>query len=116
MPVLQLSERMRLHLDKLPQYLRDIAMTYMMSPHRRTAAITALPTLAVGHTDDLKLEWRLQTDDMDGGALWNEYRYWVSRMTKEDGARMDREIILEHRYETGWRKAWGWRQFSHGPA
>jgi hypothetical protein len=71
------------------------------SDRRFDRAIVALPTIESGHFGNLKLAW--STAD-------SEYRLWVSRMTREDGARFDRAIEVEHRY-TDHRASWGWRTF-----
>lgn len=63
--------------------------------------ILALPAIESGHFGNLKLAWETEQ---------SEYRVWVSRMTKEDGARYDHAIEVEQRYKDG-RASWGWRTF-----
>lgn len=121
---LHFTPAMQAHLNALLRSpsMYAAAMELMMNPHERLRTrelLPLLPTLQVGHTDDLKLEWSEQRlgDEFfqEDLPMMSEYRFWISRMTKEDGARFDHEIILEHRYATGWRRKWGWRQFSQGP-
>lgn len=123
---LHFTPAMQAHLNVLLRYpqMYTIAMSLMANPHQRLSQVRELlpllPTLQVGHTDDLKLEWSEHRPgneffQEDSPLVVSDYRFWISRMTKEDGARVDHEIILEHRYATGWRQKWGWRQFSQGP-
>jgi hypothetical protein len=52
------------------------------------AALAKLPTLRVGHTDDLKLESETE-------------RVWLSRMTKADGAGQDHQVTISRKREDG---------------
>lgn len=52
-------------------------MTYTL------AELQAMPTIRVGHTDDLKVEGLVR-------------RVWLSRLTVADGAPYDNEVAVEH--------------------
>jgi len=55
------------------------------------AWLMSLPTIKQGITDDLKMETE-------------EFRIWVSRLTKADGATEDNAICVEHYYaREGWK-------------
>lgn len=112
--MIRLSDSMLEHLSNMTSSEVNAAATLMQDPHNRAhsrALLPLLPTLRSGQFENLKLEW--QSGDPESESF-SEYRFWVSRMTKEDGASCDQEINLEHRYVNGWRRAWGWRTFSHG--
>jgi hypothetical protein len=57
-------------------------MTYSL------AELQAMPTISVGHFEDLKVET-------------GQVRVWLSRMTAEDGADYDNEVIVEHWHQSG---------------
>jgi hypothetical protein len=57
-------------------------LTYPLVMDMTKEQLMALPTISQGHTDNLKFD--------DG-----KHRVWVSRMTREDGAKEDNEIIFE---------------------
>ncbi len=54
-------------------------------------ALQALPTLAQGQADDLKIDTGAARGYHEAGDL----RLWVSRMTVEDGAAVDNEVAVE---------------------
>lgn len=51
--------------------------------------LLAMPTLAIGQTDDLKI---------DEGSI----RIWVSRLTVEDGMPYNHQLTIEHKREGVW--------------
>lgn len=104
---------MQRHLLSLTPEQYMTALKIIHDPHAWgfDQLIRDLPTMQQGWDADLKLEWLTDlpnTVDMNNSS---HYRYWVSRMTVEDGETSDCPIILEHRYTKGWRQEWGWRQF-----
>lgn len=60
------------------------------------AELTALPTLLVGYTDNLKIDHRPYPTP---GV---HKRVWLSRLTAEDGAPYDNEVTIEGYYGDEW--------------
>lgn len=111
-----LSPRMLEHWEHLTFEQCQLAMQLMgdwASRPRSRRVLPLLPALVKGQADDLILEWSEHTTNDDRLDV-SQFRFWRSRLTREDGARFDREIYMEHRYVTGWRASWGWRRWTHG--
>ena len=106
--MITITDEMICHLDAMEAYHRGLAWLIMSDVYKNKRRIRELPVLRKGQDADLLLEWR-----SDAPNCPSEYRLWISRMTREDGARHDREVILEQRYTDG-RRSWGWRNFGQG--
>jgi len=55
---------------------------FITSQDALKSALSQLPTISQGQAEDLKIETQ-------------EFRVWLSRLTKEDGMSEDNEILIE---------------------
>jgi len=107
------DKKMIRHLDSMDSATLALAKRIMENPYDANiscAYLSLIPTLSEQHFSDLKLEWvSLEVPS-------TAYRFYVSRMTRQDGAKCDHEVILERRITAGPVREHRWRMFSHGPA